>query len=1320
MDQFLTVPIHIDALHIIHPKTAVEAMADFSRLPWTDGQQDHFSRHPWLGESIQSPPLSDTNWTLQPGIHLHWALPDALTVARHVADNGRDRLEFPSVPNRWLVLRSRGNRVEKKWMVESDYLFPAEWRPQEDDPHDPIAFPVARPTPTSQPFRYLGRNTAFGGDWSEPVAERLPKLTAVGWGEPAFAAFYPNCRSVFGLHDPDTTALAGGDIAYDIIGWYSDVTTDPLHGLMAELRQKADSEADLGRVFQQAIGDQFRWTLPTDEALVVEQMVCYGRIRLADVAQPAPESAQNIDIAISNSGSEALSAWLAHRLAGEKHPKQQIEEQIEAITLAADLAHVKLDLGAKFQEARHSRTFTSEPGGNLWRVKSQSGAQPGHDADEAITLPLALAHALNRLNKLQQTYDRAADEIHDLRRQLYFDWSRYMMAAYPSDDEARDHQSPETLLDFIQQYPLAQLEQKLAANGELQMQPTGQGQARLTAHGGDESLARQLAQAIQDVNDQIGALNAALPPQGRRYKLQQGSAPRYWQPNEPVVLLAGAQIEPTDRHGQDGRLRPDGLLECGIAAGSDLRRAGDEAVTAVRRQLDALEAADTERIGFRGQNRREWHPLLLEWQAELSPISDYGNMAPFSRRYLPDFIENNYALGELEQTFAAQSTLTTTSTSTSIFRGRTIMQPHAPRLFKERLTRYLAALQKGGVAIDQLPPETQAAIANATSAAALLETDGLHVVSQALGGFNDALLMRHLTLQLDVADPLGFPDYQTISEGVLRPAIGSANDMAPLPFNQFHPIRCGDLNLVQLRLVDTWGQALHIDCENIIRTEEMTTPDESKVALPPRFAQPARLNARWLAALGDEAEMNSHPATSPICGWLVPNLLDLSLMVYDSGGDALGYLDQTGRWRLAPARQEPVLPHDIENPHLRQMVVWLSQMAQSTATRLATAHGRAHTPTDEERTRFMRDYLDVLESALENINPVDSQQHQVQALLMGRPMALVRASISLELKGLPAWQQSWLALRQEIEGHERNSAGFTAVRIPIRIGEHMQFNDGAVGWWVEQKNGYADDLFYAPQSHAFTHADDKRDNVVIFGEEGQERPLNISLAVDDPPQMLSILLDPRGALHITSGVLPVKALTIPPDQYLAALRSLRVQFLAAPILMPAGQTALPLPEEPGYEWTWVQWNGRHLPTMPSPTAAATHNGQPAKNPASTGWLTIPSRPIVPRRAFESAFAQGAQIWEALLKQGWVQPLPGTQAWALRRRKSERAAPTLALPPGVELADVERLLDTAVLQIQPTRAEARFNGRQEIREGWLQLSPAPEINHPRKDPKEKAE
>ena len=34
--------------------------------------------------------------------------------------------------------------------------------------------------------------------------------------------------------------------------------------------------------------------------------------------------------------------------------------------------------------------------------------------------------------------------------------------------------------------------------------------------------------------------------------------------------------------------------------------------------------------------------------------------------------------------------------------------------------------------------------------------------------------------------------------------------------------------------------------------------------------------------------MNAHPAATPICGWLLPNNLDNSLMVYANTGQALG------------------------------------------------------------------------------------------------------------------------------------------------------------------------------------------------------------------------------------------------------------------------------------------------------------------------------------------------------------------------------------------------------------------------------------------------
>ena len=38
----------------------------------------------------------------------------------------------------------------------------------------------------------------------------------------------------------------------------------------------------------------------------------------------------------------------------------------------------------------------------------------------------------------------------------------------------------------------------------------------------------------------------------------------------------------------------------------------------------------------------------------------------------------------------------------------------------------------------------------------------------------------------------------------------------------------------------------------------------------------------------DFAETNDHPATSPVCGWIVPNHLDVSLAFYDADGSPIG------------------------------------------------------------------------------------------------------------------------------------------------------------------------------------------------------------------------------------------------------------------------------------------------------------------------------------------------------------------------------------------------------------------------------------------------
>src|ERR1700722_7694221 len=58
------------------------------------------------------------------GIHLHWALPDALTRGRPPSSGGE--IDFPHVPNRWLVVRvgldAGGKSQCKLWVVQSDFL----------------------------------------------------------------------------------------------------------------------------------------------------------------------------------------------------------------------------------------------------------------------------------------------------------------------------------------------------------------------------------------------------------------------------------------------------------------------------------------------------------------------------------------------------------------------------------------------------------------------------------------------------------------------------------------------------------------------------------------------------------------------------------------------------------------------------------------------------------------------------------------------------------------------------------------------------------------------------------------------------------------------------------------------------------------------------------------------------------------------------------------------------------------------------------------------------------------------------------------------
>jgi len=438
-------------------------------------------------------------------------------------------------------------------------------------------------------------------------------------------------------------------------------------------------------------------------------------------------------------------------------------------------------------------------------------------------------------------------------------------------------------------------------------------------------------------------------------------------------------------------------------------------------------------------------------------------------------------------------------------------------------------------------PETKAKDPIYTAILAYQNLLSLNCLSQALGGFNEALLMHKQTLQLPIADPLGFKDYQPFTDTV-REMVQQSIRSAPEPLNDFNPIRSGVMKILRLRLVDTFGRVKDLDISNIITPEQMTTPGSPYlVTLPPRLVQPARINFRWLSATQGEQETNSHPATTPICGWILPNNLDNSLAIYDNQGKALGSINQLAQWQAAPG-ENTVIPFDKIDDYLQKVINYIIKQG----------------------AEFLSDFISALDSGLENIDPENSAQNQGLALLMGRPIALVRASLNLELEGLPAINQDWGVFWQDLRRNFRETDGFEKVKFPIRLGEYKQLNDGLLGYWLEGDDGSLKDIFYASQSdlEGINHHAIKFHNA--------NNPWHIDLNVKDPPTLLTMLIDPRGKVHATTGILPTKSIDIPPDQYQDALEKIEITFFSAPILTDSGKINLALPDEVGYQWSWLE------------------------------------------------------------------------------------------------------------------------------------------------------
>ncbi len=964
--------------------------------------------------------------------------------------------------------------------------------------------------------------------------------------------------------------------------------------------------------FVEQIKASYAWTVAPTPADVPTSTVCSGVIEGVAwdptrryVTRPPYDN--GLVAAIGNNRVEAISALLATRPALRALPN--VERLLESLQ-AGLLPDYVSDL-ASVEEHLHEHGFARRPGGSLWQVQARRSVGMSSPAPRPPpSIPTGVAAQLNELNVTQAAADRADDEIVSRRQQIFADWTKYIDLLYgvgPNDIDADGDVLP------LIEAEIAELNAAVAAATAL----------RASADYGRAAVEQLL--------------------NGTDLELVTTEAPRYWVATDPVVLIAGDDAAPPARHGGDGRFAPDGMLLCRTTvavaapeAGVGATVSGDSAprtlaapqspapaaslaaplpnapalvapltggpratVQALLAEIGCQAPPDVTISGgpaspvgmqlWNGAN--PWNPLLLQWRVELIP--DHPLASPGS--YPTTLITDGYRL-DPDAIDLDPLALTAPGPIFDVYDGTVGLGGRTSLAIATQIQKYLSSYRD-----DAVDPQLNAVLQGVFGSNPAM-------MAQALGGLRPAMRMRRQVLQIPVGDPLATvaadgPRSVEFSNLTVPTAVGDQNTTAVEPGWGYRPIIAGQLNVLALRLVDTFGQIRDIRLDNgaLIRSSSLRPTQDPAGATPvllrPRLAQPSRLNFRWLAADNDLVESNSDPASSPICGWVLFNHLDSSLMIYDARGSAIGAFSTIGPlWQGAPGASDMFAPIETGfgdpaiNPHLRAFALAIAARTDAVG--------------------FVTDLLRAIDRAASLIIPKGSAQNRSTSALFGRPLAIVRAQVDAELHGLASIDESWDALRSTVTTWDgttypadRPDGGFADVRIPVRLGDISNVSDGLVGYFVDDGTAtYA--TFYSAAADTSGHG------VVAPPDDA----VTVTPRAGSKPAVVTMLVDPRCSVHATTGLLPMKDIEIPPAMYADALQHIAVPFLVAPLVTGAGRVRVPVPAEAGWMWSWITrtsdpagWSQVDAVTSPNLRAAFDDTPQTIVD----GWLRLtPMPPLV--------------------------------------------------------------------------------------------------------------
>ena len=1219
------------------------------------------------------------------GVHLHWAMPDALLRGRmsDSAAAGANRLGLPALPDRWVVLRlalPRDGRdvLMTGWVIEADRA---------------VAVPLGSWTeggPASQEATPAGL-----------TLERT-QLTGTVGGDLAWAAVYDAVLNRFAFHDPleDLARLApqGVDddcVSYTVAGWWSDPALDPL--------DSARSNDSLNELLE-----RLRWRLLYewgDEAWAVEREKQQFELRkalglttaerwssprppqfkrgagvLRAAAATAPQAFTPIDKTVLTKQALVLNSVFASE-ASER--------------LVARAWHLRSSLlqGAVYGvPVRGAPSVDRRPAADALSVALglhdddliASFAAEGTPEQRRATERLLAAFTTQKVNRLA-----SADGLVELEEHEH----AAAFASLPAGSAGTDRYLQRVQTGGVGGLGLGK------TRAESSVLPTKAAAAAKAgslffAFGKKPTLVQASAAVINDLaRSRVGDVLA--PTEAR---VVDRPAPRYTFPTDPLVAIRGA--ERSLRHGGDGRGSPDGKLTCRwpthviqempgvIAADRFINALGNgsvpsEVLTLAREAVlhdpyhDEWVAAAITPPG------RDGGPILRRLQAEsvlrfgVNGVYDGATMALNPRLPRTARAQRRHAAamprpapGEREQ----QVQIADEMHRFSLYKGvdpdlvgvTTWAQPWVPmwlewqvklegvdptaldawRLSTIDIDNATASISGDKVTLSGRAPLTAGgaatlhdAIVDWLNAEDALEAVEAGLVDEATEDAYRALdtAVRRLDLVTAALDGvrtqlLGF----AATDGLRRPSDGNGGTLNPAPVSAPRAVLAGCLTLTRARLLDAFGRTLDVPLTN---AEAVLTPTRATfaqrpgaLALRPRLLRPARWLFRLVDAAtavgteGTEARVDQvEPALqiNPVAGFVMPDHLDESLELFGVDGAPIGELlhePVSGgvMWEIAPGREGPVDagPHFGLDPPRAALANFAAGLVAADAAARAGAPLAHGLQAESALSALLR----AIDTTLWTVDTFAALGSEHVAGLVGRPIAVVRAQLRLELKpptdvdlSDPARAAEWAAADEAAKRHA----------FEVRIGELTRSDDGVLGFFVDDDYSRFRLVDKAIAATA-PDAGRSRGQLRLLGQ-GGGAPAQVAIAhpyiagsdADDTLRlhigqtvMLTLFMHPGGKCSLTSGLLPRKALALARDWVGPGLAAIAPSLRTGPVLVETdldqeGQVRLPKVSVFGKDQNFL-WRDTPATWRTDAILAATQTALLPDDPAEVreGWIRV--------------------------------------------------------------------------------------------------------------------